>query len=136
MVAELARVRFFVAALKSGDSSYPKIKLVQNTCVLDRVLGACAWVALEQLENTCSDRACFLFGNIPRFWPLPEQTLPVQTLPVQTLPVQNRLFFRDFSNQSLYRSHFAADEKYIGDVDLFTGRPRGSDLHITRSNPK
>ncbi len=24
MVAELARVRFFVAALKSGDSSYPK----------------------------------------------------------------------------------------------------------------
>jgi hypothetical protein len=23
MVAELARVRFFVAALKSGDSSYP-----------------------------------------------------------------------------------------------------------------
>jgi hypothetical protein len=25
MVAELARVRFFVAALKSGDSSYPKI---------------------------------------------------------------------------------------------------------------
>jgi hypothetical protein len=30
MVAELARVRFFVAALKSGDSSYPKIKLVQS----------------------------------------------------------------------------------------------------------
>ena len=28
MGAELARVRFFVEALKSGDSSYPKIKLV------------------------------------------------------------------------------------------------------------
>jgi hypothetical protein len=25
MVAELARVRFFVKALKSGDSSYPKL---------------------------------------------------------------------------------------------------------------
>jgi hypothetical protein len=126
MVAELARVRFFVAALKSGDSSYPKIKLVQNTCVLDSVLGACVWVELEHLENTCSDRTCFLFGNIPRFWPL-----PVQTLPGQTLPGQSRLFFRDFGNQSLYRSHFAADEKYIGNVDLFPGRPRGSDLHIT-----
>jgi len=31
MGAELARVRFFVEALKSGDSSYPKIKLVQST---------------------------------------------------------------------------------------------------------
>jgi hypothetical protein len=31
MVAELARVRFFVATLKSGDSSYPKIKLQQST---------------------------------------------------------------------------------------------------------
>ncbi len=27
MGAELARVRFFVAALKSGDSSYPKFNL-------------------------------------------------------------------------------------------------------------
>ncbi len=27
MGAELARVRFFVAALKSGDSSYPKSNL-------------------------------------------------------------------------------------------------------------
>jgi hypothetical protein len=27
MVAELARVRFFVEALKSGDSSYPKINV-------------------------------------------------------------------------------------------------------------
>jgi hypothetical protein len=31
MVAELARVRFFVEALKSGDSSYPKIKPEQTT---------------------------------------------------------------------------------------------------------
>jgi hypothetical protein len=31
MVAELARVRFFVEALKSGDSSYPKILPGQST---------------------------------------------------------------------------------------------------------
>jgi hypothetical protein len=31
MVAELARVRFFVEALKSGDSSYPKISTGQTT---------------------------------------------------------------------------------------------------------
>ena len=79
MVAELARVRFFVAALKSGDSSYPK--LVQNTCVLDSVVEACEWVAIEQLENTGLDRTCFPFGNVQRFWPLPGQTLPGQTLP-------------------------------------------------------
>ncbi len=30
MVAELARVRLIAAALESGDSSYPKIKLVQS----------------------------------------------------------------------------------------------------------
>ena len=33
MVAELARVRFFVEALKSGDSSYPKFNL-------DKLLGS------------------------------------------------------------------------------------------------
>ena len=42
MVAELARVRFVVAALKSGDYSYPKIKLVQSLSELRRLTGQLA----------------------------------------------------------------------------------------------